>query len=490
MLGKADIEYDIFISYTQLDNKPLTKGEEGWISSFHYTFETYLSQLLGREPKIWRDAKLRGNDEFDKEIVSILHKTTILLTVISPRYFKSEWCMKELNEFLKGTGGNTSRIFKVIKTDVPHQQNPDEIRNLKGYKFCELDVNDRAREFRPEKGSPFHHKFMKTMEDVAFDIRDFIEGRDQQEVNPPEKTVYLAETTCDLKEERENICGELKQQGYTIFPDRHLPYLLEDGNFKDSVREYLKQCKLSIHLIGNQYGLIPEGEERSVMDLQNHLAGEFCENNQLTRVIWIPPGLGKSITDDRQRKYIIGLNENDPGVRTEILTIEMEDFKTVIHDTLGKISKPLVKPPLPDDLTRIYLVYDLQDKETVISVEECLYESDERFEVIPMTFEDKHSNLTVIHKDNLCLCDAILFYYNHASESWMNFKLNDLRKAPGYGRTKPLKGSAVFITGEKTEHKKRFRTREALVIKKFAPFSCEFLSPFISQLQGGNGGGR
>lgn len=490
MLGKSNVEYDIFISYTHLDNIPLTKEQEGWISSFHYTFETYLGQLLGREPKIWRDDKLRGNDEFDEEIKSKLHKTTILLAVISPRYFNSEWCMKELKEFLKAAGGNRSRIFKIVKTYVPHQQHPVEIRNLKGYRFCELEKNGRPREFRPEKGSRFYQKFMKTMEDVAFDIRDFIEGRDEQQVNPPEKTVYLAETTSDLSDERENIKRDLKQNGYTILPDRHLLYLLEDGNYKDSVREYLKRCKLSIHLVGNQYGLIPEGEERSVMDLQNHLAGEFCENNQLTRLIWMPPGLGKSITDDRQKKYIIGLNENTPGVRTEILTIELEDFKTVIHDTLGKISKPVVKPSPPDDLTRIYLVYDLQDKETVIRVEECLYDSDEKFEVIPMTFEENQSNLTDIHKDNLCLCDAILFYYNHANESWMNFKLNDLRKVPGYGRTKPVKASAVFITGEKTEHKERFRTREALVIKKFAPFSCEFLSPFISQLQGGNRGER
>jgi hypothetical protein len=66
----------------------------------------------------------------------------------------------------------------------------------------------------------------------------------------------------------------LKAQSYTILPDRHLPYLFKDGNFRDSVREYLKRCKLSIHLIGNHYGLIPEGEERSIIDLQIELAAE------------------------------------------------------------------------------------------------------------------------------------------------------------------------------------------------------------------------
>jgi hypothetical protein len=31
----------------------------------------------------------------------------------------------------------------------------------------------------------FHQKFIKMVEDIAFDIRDFIKGRSEQEVNPP-----------------------------------------------------------------------------------------------------------------------------------------------------------------------------------------------------------------------------------------------------------------------------------------------------------------
>ena len=162
-----DFEYDVFISYTHLDNKPLSKDEEGWISRFHYSFNIRLGQLLGREPKIWRDNKLQGYDKFSNEIIARLNKAKVLLTVISPRYLSSQWCMKELDLFLEAAEktnigdriGNKSRVFKIIKTYVPYDRHPDEIRGLNGYEFCELDEKENINEFNSEKGSEYEKKY-------------------------------------------------------------------------------------------------------------------------------------------------------------------------------------------------------------------------------------------------------------------------------------------------------------------------------------------
>ncbi len=501
MAENFKFEYDLFISYTHLDNKPLSKEEEGWISRFHYSLNVRLGQLLGREPKIWRDAKLQGNDEFSEEIKSKLHKTKALLAVLSPRYLESEFCMDELRRFLKAAEtnngvciGNKSRIFKMVKTYVPYEQHPDEIRGLKGYQFCELDEKDRPQEFNPEKGSGYEKKFWKRLDEMAWDICELIKEFDQSVESGaeygaelPGKTVYLAETTSDLNEERENIQRELTLQGYTIVPDRPLPYLLKDGNFKDCVREYLKRCKLSIHLIGNRYGLVPEGEERSIVELQNELAAELCQNGQLTRLIWIPPDLEKKEGEARQKEYITTLQNDAPQVpATELLKTKLEGFKTIIQDTLKKINKPPVEKKSPEGPARVYLVCDQQDMETVKPLDDYLY--DKGFEVILPLFRGNETQRHELHKEYLSLCDGMIIYYDHANEFWMNSKLNDLRKAPGYGRTKPIKASAIFVAGEKTEHKERFRTREATIIKNYGPFSCDVLSPFVSQLHEGSGG--
>jgi hypothetical protein len=87
---------DIFISYAQLDNVPLTSGAKGWISNFHEALEVKLAQLRGAKPKIWRDPKLRSNDVFAEELVERLGTTAVLLSVLTPRYIISDWCKLEL----------------------------------------------------------------------------------------------------------------------------------------------------------------------------------------------------------------------------------------------------------------------------------------------------------------------------------------------------------------------------------------------------------
>src|SRR5579872_340427 len=121
-----DFEQDFLISYAHLDDQPLIEGEPGWISRLHRLLEIRVGQLLGEKPKIWRDPKLQGNDFFADTILDRLPKVGALLSVLSPRYVQSEWCNRELKEFLRASeksGGirvaDKARIFKVVKTPVP-----------------------------------------------------------------------------------------------------------------------------------------------------------------------------------------------------------------------------------------------------------------------------------------------------------------------------------------------------------------------------------
>ena len=116
---------DIFISYAHVDNESLTEGQKGWISQFHRTLEIRLRQLLGENPRIWRDMKLSGTDIFDEKIVNAFGNTRLMISIVSPRYVNSEWCNRELNEFCdkaESSGGirvgEKARIIKVVKTPV------------------------------------------------------------------------------------------------------------------------------------------------------------------------------------------------------------------------------------------------------------------------------------------------------------------------------------------------------------------------------------
>ncbi len=90
---------DLFISYAHIDNKPLTPGQQGWISRFHASLEALLSMRLGHTAKIWRDDKLQGNDVFADEIISQFTQTAVLVSILTPRYLNSDWCTREAREF-------------------------------------------------------------------------------------------------------------------------------------------------------------------------------------------------------------------------------------------------------------------------------------------------------------------------------------------------------------------------------------------------------
>ena len=101
-----------------------------------------MGQLIGEKPEIWRDPKLAGNDVFADTLVDQLKKVAVLITIVSPRYVKSEWTRRELIEFWKAAeaqGGvnfhDKARIFKVMKTPIPREMDPPELQPLPGLRI-------------------------------------------------------------------------------------------------------------------------------------------------------------------------------------------------------------------------------------------------------------------------------------------------------------------------------------------------------------------
>ena len=181
----------------------------------------------------------------------------LLVSVLSPRYVNSDWCIKELKEFCtaaKQTGGirilNKSRLFKVIKTPVSIEQQPQALQPLLGYQFYQYDNGEHFREFCKVYGSDLEKKFWAKLDDLAQDIYRFLKSLRQtsgKSTQAERKAIYLAETTYELTEIRDKFRRELQQHGYIIFPDKQLPY---SPQFEEKIREYLERSTLSIHLIG------------------------------------------------------------------------------------------------------------------------------------------------------------------------------------------------------------------------------------------------
>lgn len=483
-------ECDIFISYSHVDNRALTEGQKGWIDSFHQALEVRLSQVLGSDPQFFRDPKLAGNDYFESVLTGTLQRTAILVSIVSPRYVESEWCIREFKLFTdvaKSTGGlrvgDKSRIFKVMKFPVEDNPHP-ELDGLLGYEFFTWDPDSGIpRELSPERGEDSRLGFIQKVDDLALHIRELLKSFNPEStvvrrVAASGETIYLAETTYDLQEERDTIKRELEQRGHTVLPDMNLPHSPE---FRGVVQEQLARAGLSVHLIGGNYSVIPESESESTVALQYRLAGERLNGGGFSRIVWMPPDLTPK--DERQERLVEYLHTDpEAQVGTELLQTGVEELKTTIRDMLER--RRQLAPPAVEagGHQRIYLVCDGRDRDAVVPIEDFLF--DQGFEVVLPAMEGAEIEIREDHKENLLMCDAVLIYCGAASEAWLRAQLRELMKAPGFGREKPMLARAIYLGAPPSPAKERFRTREAEVIRGAEPFSPPSLASFIGALRG------
>lgn len=494
-----NFEKDIFISYAHIDDEALIEGEKGWISEFHRALEVRLSQLMGERPIIWRDTELEGNHNYNDEIISQFSKIALLVSIITPRYVKSKWCVKEVKEFKKASDknigvqvNNKSRIFKVIKTPVNIHDHPIDIQGVLGYEFYQLDnETNRVKEFSKVFGEENQQLYWSKLDDIAHDICGLLQELKSDDPNkanssavPKGPSVYLAETSFDKKEDRDKIKRWLIDNGNRVFPDQNLPLVANE--YEADVKELISNCDLSIHMLGATYGLVPEGTENSKTVIQNSIAADLSLEKGLKRIIWAPPGLEGN--DDRQITFLENIGDSIGQEETDYIIGPLEDLKFAIKDKLEKKVEELISVEENEEVTeddslpaQVYLICDQRDLDNIIPIEDYFF--DQGFEVVLPAFEGEQSELRLDHQENLKNCDAVVIYYGAGNDLWVRSKTRDLMKIAGYGRKKPLGVKAIILTSPETPQKKRFRSHDLTVINALEGFDASLLQEVVVKIK-------
>jgi hypothetical protein len=489
---------DVFISYRHLDNELLDDRGKGWIDNFHDRFESVLGEALGYEPKIWRDKRLQGNVYFPGELVDRIRNTAVVISVLSPGYLQSDWCLGELREFCRRadeTGGllvgNNLRIFKVVKTHVDRSLHPAEFQEQLGYEFYEVDkMTQRPVAFGQELGRNRDQRYWSKLDDLAWDVKQVLSI-----INPRAKvpaqgsvfsraqgTIYLAQTTRDLSGERDQIKRELQNRGYDILPERELPFI--SPSYEEAVRDCVTRAKLSVHLIGGSYGIVPEGASHSIVRLQNEIAAERNRDEGFSRLLWMPVGL--TPREEVQSQFIQHLRTDATTQQgAELLQTPLEELKNVIQLRLSSNGHKPKDEPSGATPSKIYLIFDKRDLEGIMPLNDYL-SVEKNYQVLLPLIDDEGADDAEgfdIHKDNLAQCDAVLIYYGNANQVWFEYKRRDLKKIVGLDRKSLLAAEAVYVASPKTAHKQLFNSPDTLVIKNFADFSPAALDSFLARVQ-------
>jgi len=455
------MEIDILINYSETDNKA-KDGNNGWVNSFEKFLQTILSQVLGANPVIV------SKSDADSLTKTELKNTGVLVSIISNEMVKSGPCLDAIEEFYSAKK-SAARVLKVMKEEVGFDLLPAKLNQLIPYDLYNTEGDDSTAFydfFGPEAESIYWMKLV----DLAFDINELLyeQKNNAKNIKPlfNRKSIYLAFTGNDLSIQRNVIRRELQRHGFKVLPDHNLSTKLDD--LTDEINKNLSECVFGIHLLGNSYGDIPEGSDRSVVDLQNKLASqiETKEGSKMQRLIWINPDQKKS--SDKQKAFLENLQRDVAALEgAEVLQTPLEDFKNIMREEIFANENFGIQEEetfhVDKKKLNVYLIYDKIDKDSVSSTIKLLVK--EGFNVIEPDFDKNLLEIRKGHLEKLKHLDLAIVFQEKVNTNWVRMKLLDLLKAPGLGRVKPIVGKAILV-GEGIElTKDSFENYEVDLIK-------------------------
>jgi hypothetical protein len=265
-----------------------------------------------------------------------------------------------------------------------------------------------------------------------------------------------------MRERREILQREFEDRGYRVLPEQELP---EDAeSYAKVVQDGLKSANLSVHLIGARYGSIPEGADKSGVELQTDLALAQLEP-PLRSILWSPPDIAvANLAEDRQRAFIERLEQAafEPQ-RAEFMRSSIEQLKSLVIERL-RPSRPAtsaVGPP-KDEGQSLYLVCDPVDRADAKPLQTAL--ANLGFVVVRPSLEGTTEELMDENKAYLVGCDVVVVVWGRSREAWVRSKLREAQQAPGWGREREFRGRFVVIAPPDSDAKRDFDAPPGVVV--------------------------
>jgi hypothetical protein len=423
-------EYDIFLSF-----KTSNSEEQEWINRFKEHLTKVLTQLFNKKIKIISSADIQNSSE-------IMMTTGAFVAIITTEYLKDKLELSYLHEFHKLSQGK--RIFKVVKELVDEGEETEFLAQSLPFDFhhAQLANNQTTTNDRYFKTEAERLYWLKVV-DVAYNVYlSTVPQKSENRIKNAQKTVFVAEASPDQQKQRDIIIRELQYQGYNIVPQKPLPKNKID--FEQVVNDYITECHLSVHILGEKYGALLQNEPISRVEAQNKIAANIAKNQHVERLIWINPQLKDF--EEKQQSYLQQLKKDiDELEGAELVETPLEIFKTIIDNKLTSENSKVNQTKLSKKSSKsIYIINGKEDEKNVQSLIEWVNANG--YEPLVSNFDGDRRDVVENHRKNLADCDGAIIYYAHSNPQWIRTKLQDLIKAPGFGREKPMNFKAVYST--------------------------------------------
>ncbi|NRF71811.1 TIR domain-containing protein [Aquincola sp. S2] len=486
----------VFISYSHVDDQPYGPKAQRWVQTFEQALTETLTQRVGRgRIALWRDKRrMDGATLFDELIQIELRKSDVLITVLSQGYLDSDYCRDELVWFGRDRlahgglqAGQRSRIVKVYRAAVDRAElrhrfdaTPELagfFDSTEGFKlFCVEGDIDRDALLHPDGMALVWQR----ADDLAITLKRIIDdGLSEARVPaaPGGPVVYLARTASDMANTRDLIRRELEDRQCLVLPAGDPPQ--DAADHADAVRRDLASAQLSIHLLGQRYGSIPEGSQESGVALQVRLALQAA-HAPFTTLLWTPEGSAPPEAPLAALLEDLSAHWTHPPARAERLHGTQDLLKAQTIARLGSLAAAAATPvpaaAAADQAKLVYLICDAVDHEHTKALKQALETLG--FEVTRPLREGTPDEILDEHKRCLVACDVAVILWGSVREPWVRAKLRDLQQSVGWGRASPPRVRLVLVGPPDSDSKRDFDVPAG--VKVLAATELSALGPLLT----------
>lgn len=288
--------------------------------------------------------------------------------------------------------------------------------------------------------------------DIVFEIKKAVLVAEKETTKSKGK-IFIAESSTDQNFNRETIIRELEHLGFEVLPKASFPKDMIP--FSEFVHGNLKQSFLSVHLIGKYYAPLLNNIDISSIELQNDLFHEVAaelkaENKIIKRLVWIPTDIKPK--SEKQKLYIESFKRNIELLEnTEIIQTPIEVFKTIIRNKAEEILNIKTQTKTKSEGIKnksVYVISNEVNNKTFSDIKQELIK--QKLIVLEATQKANKIDLIQEHYYNLINCDALLIDYSVENLQWLNSKLSDILKSPGFGRKKSFLAKSILINTGKS----------------------------------------
>lgn len=434
-------QHDIFVSYAHIDNVPLG-NEKGWVTMLVDHLKIVLDKGLGNgDTHFWFDPDLKGNEPFSQKIESGLQGSATLLVIASPSYLRSPWCARERNAFLKTVRERSaagSRIFRVDVDKLDRKEFPPEFGELLGYTFWTTDKNGNPRTLgQPIVDAQVEPEYFTALTKLKIELCGELE---RLRALPPGQTtlprsgtsIFLAEVTDDLEEQREELDSYAKQAGLSVLPATWYPR--DDlGEYQRRMQADLEQSKLFVQLLGELPGKKPSGWPSRLPIVQYQQAKEKgCHILQ-----W------RARETDLEKLKTTAPEHHSLVVGPEVRACGIEEFKRAVVEEATRAPKAPPKPVRSPSNILVFVNSDSPDRQLAEEVCQILFDEGIGFSKPLVDEKTKPAEVREDLEMNLATCDGLIVVYGSTPVTWVRRQLAQGRKILSQ-REQPLAVLGIF----------------------------------------------